>query len=263
MKDLQTSVQRIGGTSGGREPRGAGAATPRRSAGSPKRRIGEILDAAARVFDRRGYHGSSTQDIADELGIRQATLYYYFRSKDIALEQVCLIGVEGYVERAQAIATGAGSAAEKLRQLIAAHLAPLRERPAYVRVFVSERRHLPDDSRRKVGRVSRRYERIVQDVIEAGVADGAFSGDIPPRLATLAVLGMCNAAIGWWGTEPQIGVDVVTEAFALLTKRGLGAVKEAPRSAVGKRAADQTAAKRGVAKLPPTRKVARSRTSTR
>ena len=55
---------------------------PRVKSGGPKRRTAEIIAAAAKVFARRGYHGASTQDIADVLGIRQASLYYYFESKE-------------------------------------------------------------------------------------------------------------------------------------------------------------------------------------
>ena len=50
------------------------------------RRADEIIDAAARVFAERGYHGTTTQAIADVLGMRQASLYYYFPSKEAALE---------------------------------------------------------------------------------------------------------------------------------------------------------------------------------
>ena len=48
------------------------------------RRADEIIDAAARVFAERGYHGTTTQAIADVLGMRQASLYYYFPSKEAA-----------------------------------------------------------------------------------------------------------------------------------------------------------------------------------
>jgi len=72
----------------------------RRSA-SQRRRAPQIIDAAARVFAERGFHGATTQDIADVLGIRQASLYYYFSSKEAALELVCLKGVEGFFEAAK------------------------------------------------------------------------------------------------------------------------------------------------------------------
>ena len=58
---------------------------PRRPRASPRRRAAEIIEAASRVFAERGFHGATTQDIADVLGIRQASLYYYFPSKEDAL----------------------------------------------------------------------------------------------------------------------------------------------------------------------------------
>ncbi len=98
-----------------------------RSAPQARRRAAEIIDAAAAVFAERGYDGAATQDIADVLGIRQASLYYYFPSKEAALEQVCLRGVEGFVEQAAATAAGDESAPEKVRLLILGHLAPMRD----------------------------------------------------------------------------------------------------------------------------------------
>lgn len=187
---------------------------PRAAPPRARRRAGEIIDAAARVFAEHGYHGASTQDIADMLGIRQASLYYYFGSKEEALEQVCMLGVEGFVERAAAIASTPGSAAERIRALVAAHLAPLGDRRDYVRVFLRERGHLPDVARRRVGRLSRRLERLVEGVFAAGVASGELRADLDPRLATLALLGMCNAVPAWLPVEAGRTIEEVTDAFA-------------------------------------------------
>lgn len=199
--------------------RGAGAARPRR-------RADEIIDAAAAVFAERGYHGASTQDVADRLGMRQASLYYYFPSKESALEQVCLRSVGDFVERAQTIAAGPGGAADKLTALIRSHLAPVASRGDYVRCFLRERRFLPRDSARRIRRVARQYETIVQDVIESGVAAGELRRDIDPRLATLALLGMCNAAMEWYGREPNASLDRIAGAFADLALGGMIAMPE-------------------------------------
>src|SRR5262249_26659372 len=94
----------------------------------PLRRSDEIIDAAARVFAERGYHGTSTQAIADVLGMRQASLYYYFTSKEAALEAVCLRGTDGFVEAAEALAKGRAAALEKLAGLVRAHLAAIEAR---------------------------------------------------------------------------------------------------------------------------------------
>ena len=81
----------------------------RSSSKSQRRRTAEIIDAAANVFARRGFHGASTQDIADVLGVRQASLYYYFPSKEVALEMVCARGVEGFVEAAISVTEAPGT----------------------------------------------------------------------------------------------------------------------------------------------------------
>src|SRR5215831_10243669 len=85
---------------------------------SQRRRAPQIIEAAAHVFAERGFHGATTQDIADVLGIKQASLYYYFSSKEGALELVCLKGVEGFFEAAKAIARAPGSARERLGRLV-------------------------------------------------------------------------------------------------------------------------------------------------
>lgn len=166
-----------------------------------RRRAPEIIDAAARVFAERGFHGATTQDIADVLGIRQASLYYYFSSKEAALEVVCLKGVEGFFDTAKAIAAGPENATKRLSLLIESHLSPLVDRGNYVRVFLNERQHLPSESRRRIGRWSRGLERIFEQVIREGVERGEFRDGLDVRLTALAILGMCNSAPAWYGKQ--------------------------------------------------------------
>jgi TetR/AcrR family transcriptional regulator, cholesterol catabolism regulator len=191
--------------------------SPRRS---PRRRAPEIIEAAARVFAERGFHGATTQDIADVLGIRQASLYYYFPSKEGALELVCLQGVAGFVEVAKAIAAGPGSAADKLARLIKSHLTPLTDRSDFVRVFLNERQHLPAESRRRIGKWSRGLERVFEDVLKEGVRHGEFRPDLDTRLAVLGILGMANAVANWYRTE-EVAVDRIIAEFVRLLTRGV------------------------------------------
>ena len=157
-----------------------------RRAPSQRRRAPQIIEAAARVFAERGFHGATTQDIADVLGIRQASLYYYFSSKEAALELVCIKGVEGFFEAAKGIAAGPGTAQKRLSLLINSHLSPLIDRGNFVKVFLNERQHLPGESRRRVGRWSRGLERVFEEVIREGVGQGEFRADLDRGWPTLA-----------------------------------------------------------------------------
>ena len=218
-----------------RSPRPRHASAPRRKAGraaagkragrpakaNTRRRSVEIIEAAAQVFAERGYHGATTQDIADILHIRQASLYYYVPSKEAALELVCIQGVAGFFETAQAVAAGPGTARERLSGLIRAHMAPILDRGNFVRVFLTQRQFLPNRSRRRVGKWSRGLEKIFETVIRDGMRRGEFRADLDPRLATLAILGLANAVAAWYGKE-DASIERIGGEFVSLVLDGLG-----------------------------------------
>lgn len=184
-----------------------------------RRRLAEVMDAAAKVFARRGYHGASTQDIADVLGIRQASLYYYFDSKEAALEAVCANGVEDYAVRAQTVFRSSKSSSEKVAQLVFHHLAPMAERLDYTVVFLRERRFLPATARKRIRTIEVRYERIIQRIIEQGIDAGEFRADLDTRMAALALLGLGNSAALWFGREPGVTLERITQSYVDLLVR--------------------------------------------
>lgn len=204
-------------------------AAVKRMPANPRRRSPEIIDAAARVFAQRGFHGASTQDIADVLGIRQASLYYYFSSKEEALELVCLQGVAGFVEAAQSISAASGTTADKLSGLVRSHLAPFANRADYVRVFLNDRQHLPAESRRRIGKWSRALERIYEDILQEGVRRGELRADLDTRVTVLAILGMTNAVAHWHRNEAIPLTHVSEEFIRLLLEGALKAPKRKRR----------------------------------
>jgi len=193
---------------------------PRKVVEPIKRRAAEIVAAAAKVFARRGYHGASTQDIADVLGIRQASLYYYFESKEAALEAVCADGVEDYATRARAILALQTNAADKVSRLVLQHLTPAVERLEFTLTFLRERRFLPKPARKRIRAIEHDYEGLIEKVIREGVASGEFRPDLDTRMATLALLDLGNSAVLWFGREPGATFERVTRSHIDLLLRG-------------------------------------------
>ncbi len=203
------------------KPANRGSATASR--GSRHRRADAVFDAAARVFAERGYFGASTQDIADVLNIKQASLYYYFSSKEMALEEVCTRAVGNFIEAAQAIADSDVSAVEKIDQLVHSHLRPLNTRSDYAQVLLKERRYLPAKTRRQIGILTRRLEGIFEAVVKDGVRTGEFRSDLDPRLTTFALLGMLNAVASWYRVGVDPDVEVISDAFSRVALEGVAA----------------------------------------
>jgi len=192
---------------------------PRVKSDKPKRRTAEIVAAAAKVFARRGYHGASTQDIADVLGIRQASLYYYFDSKEAALEAVCAEGMRDYALRAQRIHRSHDSGIAKVGALVFHHLAPMADKLDFTLVFLRERRFLPAPARKRIRALEQRYERFIEKIIREAVDSGEFRADLDPRMATLALLGLGNSAALWVGREPGVTLERITRDYVDLLVR--------------------------------------------
>ncbi len=215
--------------------RGSVTAKAARKAEKYARRQCEVLDAAAAVFAEKGYHGASTGDISARLGIRQGSLYYYFRSKEEALEQVCLIGVQGFVERVEAIAASERPALAKVRAAVTEHLKALERRRDYVVTFIHQRQHLPAERRRAIAAQSRRYERVVEDILRDGVEAGEIRADLDCRLMTLALIGMCNAVSVWPARDTGDVLDRVVETINRILVEGIRAADPEAEQAGGSR----------------------------
>jgi AcrR family transcriptional regulator len=208
-------------TARGRGAAAAEPASPRRGAGGPRRRADEVLEAAASVFAERGFHGASTQDIADRLGMRQASLYYYFTSKEAALEEVCVRGIEHIIADTERIAAGPGRAIDRLALIMRRHIEPMVQNCASLRAYLHERRFLPKEARRRVGRLARRYERILETVLEEGIATGELRPDLDTHIAADTILGMCNAAAHWPGKEPNGSMRSIADELVRLIRSGI------------------------------------------
>ncbi len=186
-------------------------------------RYREVLDAAAIAFAEKGYLGASTRDIAESLGIRAASLYYYLPSKEAALLAICKLGVLDFIDNLRDIIARSEPAPEKLRAAITNHLMPLRSHPAadYVRVFVLHRHELPSGSRQEVGRLAHTYRELIGQIFADGIKFGEFASDLNPELATLGLLGLCNSVIAARSLPPTSTIDDLIAEYSRIFIHGV------------------------------------------
>jgi AcrR family transcriptional regulator len=191
----------------------------------------EVLNAAAKLFSIKGYQSATTTHIAEELGIHQASLYYYLKSKEQALEQICEIAIEGYVRFSQAIRNGREPVTAKLRKLIFMHLITLEVRPHFFKVFQDNRKDLRDEARHRIGRQTRTYEDNVESIIRQGIRRGTLRADLNPEHAKLALLALCNSVVIWWHTRSDAPIRTIADDLSDIFIRGAQAGTDAARKA--------------------------------
>ncbi len=153
------------------------------------------IRAAAAVFAEKGFHGACTKDIAERMGIKQGSLYYYFKSKEEALGEVCLFGIQDYVGHMATIADSDQPFEAKLTSTVTSHLSSYRERNEALKVYNDERLYLPKARRSRLKELGSDYRQRLEGIFEEGRISGAVRQSVDCHFAAQAVIGMCNA----WG----------------------------------------------------------------
>ncbi|WP_042328846.1 TetR/AcrR family transcriptional regulator [Dietzia sp. UCD-THP] len=155
-----------------------------------------ILAAAAEYFAEQGYHSAGMRGIADSVGIKGASLYNHFGSKEEILYAIALKMTRVPVEENLLVLDEAGTPTERLTALIDVHLRHLAVNRVEHLVSLRELSALTREHRDRVVEYRKYYQRRVRDVIAAGIRAGEFGVDDPMR-AAVAILDLMNG-VSWW-----------------------------------------------------------------
>jgi len=181
----------------------------------------KVIGAAAQVFAERGFHGASTADIAEKIGIQQGSLYYYFDSKETALQEVCELGMRIYVDAINEVAQSDGGIDDKMSLLVSNHLNALDGALPYIRTYLYERRALSDERSQTLNQMVEHYE----DTLEKIIADGVGNGELPEQLncclASLYVMSMFNTVAVQRDRRVDINIDELIEGVTAMVIGGL------------------------------------------
>ena len=192
-----------------------------RSTGSEEKRR-QILDAAVRVFARKGFHTCRVGDIAEEAGVAHGLLYHYFTSKDEVLEAIFRENWSVLVDRIEAVEASGETAREQLRHVAAILLRTWLHQPDVVRVVVREIARSPVLQER-IGELVKPIDAI-RRIIERGQQTGEFRSDLDPVVAGTIFYGGIDELLTAWvlGTIPGTPDDVAAAERQLVEVMNAG-----------------------------------------
>ena len=179
---------------------------------------GRMLRAAARCFNEKGYAGSSLKDVARILGLTDAALYYYVRSKE-ELVYLCYVraGDVGREALDRAIAEGSDGLDTAVRYIRYHVEVMVGERGPIA--IMSEIPSLKPEHREEILEVSRKHGARFEGVLEQGIADGSIA-PCDVRMTGNAIMGAINWVPKWFHGDAEIARKVVAE-FPRILSAGL------------------------------------------
>lgn len=180
-----------------------------------------LVMAAVEAFAERGYHATTTRDIAGRAGMSPAALYIHYKTKEELLYQISGVGHRLSLGLLQAAANGGGSPAERLTGAVRAFVRWHAEHHTTGRVVQYELGALSAEHYTEIVGLRRRSEAAIRSVIQDGVKAGDF--DVPDVSGTtLAVLSLCIDVARWFNPGGRRTPDEIGELYADLVLRMVG-----------------------------------------
>ncbi|WGY00359.1 TetR/AcrR family transcriptional regulator [Nocardioides sp. QY071] len=171
----------------------------------------QLIQAAEKVFLEKGYAAARIEDIGNELGVLQGSLYYHVGSKAGLLRLVLRHRFLQMAERIDEISAGPGTARERMlaaaTEQLKYHSPQLPDLPQW---FNSARGPKATAKEIKADeKMVQRFRTALEDIFRDGIAKGEVRPDVEPETATLAVLGMCNFVARWYGDAHHLSAEEI------------------------------------------------------
>ncbi|WP_436700019.1 TetR family transcriptional regulator [Nocardioides sp. BYT-33-1] len=181
-----------------------------------------LLEAAVTAFAEKGFHGTTTRDIAGAAGMSPAAVYVHHRSKE---ELLFLISREGHQQALDVVRAARASSANPVEQAAAAGRA-FAEFHAHhhtvARILNYELSALSEEHRAEIDELRTGIDRELRALVRDGVAAGVF--DTPdPALAATALASMGIDIARWYREDGEWSPTQIGDYYADLALRLVGA----------------------------------------
>lgn len=179
-----------------------------------------VRAAALRLFARHGFAAVSMRQIATEVGVQAGALYNYTPDKQSLLFALMRDHMD---ELLDAVGDVSGEdAVTRLEHFVRFHIAFHHERPDAVFISYMELRNLSPENFEALEVLRRRYETVLEAILQAGVAAGQFQV-ADTRIATWAVIAMLTGVNTWFRAGGRLSLSDVQDQYWDMVRKAVSA----------------------------------------
>lgn len=183
----------------------------RKPGSSGVRTLRNLRSAAIRLLSERGYPDMSLRLLAKSVGVQASALYNYIDSK----QQLLFLLVKEPMDKLLAeVATvnRAQDPVEQMRAFVAINIRYYTRNTREHLILLRETRSLNAENHRAILKLERSYNRIVENIIERGIATGDFHVK-DTKVTTIALVQMLNAMLNWYRPNGRLTPNELVEIY--------------------------------------------------
>ena len=197
--------------------------------GRPGYDVDSLLAVAVKVFNEKGYDGTSMEDLSRRLGRSKSTIYHHVASK----EQLLRLALDRALDALFAVTDEpqfqTGRAIERLEYLVRRSVLVLADELPYVTLLLRVRGNTKVERQALARR--RRFDQIVSDLVADAEADGDVRPDVDPAITARLLFGTVNSLIEWYRPRGGQQARELADAVCTIAFDGLRVREPRPRTA--------------------------------
>ncbi|WP_438292834.1 TetR/AcrR family transcriptional regulator [Streptomyces sp. HUAS TT7] len=191
--------------------------TPKRDTYTPE----TLLTVAVRVFNERGYDGTSMEHLSKAAGISKSSIYHHVAGKEELLRRAVSRAIDGLFGVLDEPGAQRGRSIERVEYVTRRTVEVLMAELPYVTLLLRVRGNTKTE--RWAMERRREFDQRVSDLLKSAVADGDLRADLDIRLATRLLFGMVNSLVEWYRPqrEGEADGDQVADTVVRMAFEGL------------------------------------------
>lgn len=207
-----------------------GAPTAREQQREAKRNA--VLTTAAALFNERGFHATSLDDIAARLHVTKPTLYYYVKNKDEILLACVNKGLRMTLEGIEASRQAGGNALDQLRACMQVY-AEIVVQPFGMCLIRVGDEEVPEPSRSELRRMKSEIDLAFRRLVAQGVQEGSIA-PCDPKIMAFVIAGALSWIGRWYQSDGAYSAEQVIEQCLAALLGGVLTRASAPKRAARK-----------------------------
>jgi AcrR family transcriptional regulator len=178
-----------------------------------------VLRTAAQIFNEKGFHATSLDEVAERLHITKPTLYYYVKNKDEILFECVQIGLQLLQDAIHEVGQSGGTAFDKLQAAMQQYVHIVTQDFGMCVIRVGED-PLPPESRRQLRRIKAALDQEIRHLITQGIDEGSIA-PCDPKLAAFTLMGALSWIGRWYDPKGELSAQDIAQQCCGLILRGL------------------------------------------
>lgn len=187
--------------------------------------MGQLMDAAERLFAQQGVAGTSLQELADAVGLTRTGIYHYVRNKDEMLEAL----VQGFtLETAEDMrslaADDSAPAIDRLQEAVTRTALKVAQHPRRFRLLLTSEASFPETLAKQYRQARRQTLTGLTDLVTQAIREGSCR-PVEPEIAAFGLLGAANWVAFWYPRNEGPGASSPEEIAAALAENAVGGLR--------------------------------------